>query len=98
MKLIFFMLVITLTIFPLQAANIYINTERNTLYIVVSPFDKFSIREGSNYNGSYGIHSGLGPNSGRSVNHYYTIPATPGLRSEKFINNSGTGSNGPGSY
>ena len=88
----------TLSLFPLESATIYINTERNVLYIEVSPYDQFSARNVSYYYRGYGIHSGLGANSGRSVNHYYAVPNTSGLRSETFMNNSGVGALGPGTY
>ena len=98
MKRIFFMLVLTLIILPLQAATIYINTERNTVYIVVNPFDQYGVQGRGIYYGAYGIHSGLGANTGRTVNHYYAAPGISGERDERFMNNTGSGSHGPGTY
>ncbi len=98
MKRIFFMLVVTLVILPLQAATIYTNTERNDVYIVVNPSQQYGDQERGIDYGWYGIRRGLGPNTGNTVTEYYKVPHTPGHRSEKYINNAGSGAHGPGTY
>jgi hypothetical protein len=90
MKRFFFILVITLIMFPLQAARVYINTDRNVVYIVVTPSVGSNVQDDRIYDGPYGVNSRFGRYTGRGVNRYY--------RAESFMNNSGTGAHGPGTY
>jgi hypothetical protein len=98
MNRILFILVVMFTALPLQASTTYPNIRTPTSTIERSPLDKSIAPESSISGGEVGIHRGLGPNTGRSINHNHKKYAVPGERSEFYQNNSGGGSMGPGSY
>jgi hypothetical protein len=95
-KIVSFLLFIVCLV-PLHAAILHIHSDDyEPLHIIVHP-SNHTIHYYHPFWG-FGIHSGLGPNTGRSLNHLYPIYFLPIDRWESLMNNSGTGAHGPGTY
>ncbi len=87
--------IIALVILPLQAETIYVHTETHTIHYIVNPFHHYNVDNKGVHYRRFGIRNGLGTTSGF---HYYRVPSISGERSDSIMDNSGTGTHGPGTY